>query len=247
MSTRHHKQQVPAKDTSLEKAEESDKEPEEPNVSIPDPLPKDEPGIGARLRGLRKLKGLSIEDVFSQLNIPVSSLTAFENEHFENLPADIFVRGQVGRYGDLLGLDSMETANLFIEARDQQGAKGVKTGVGKPERSLAAKKLAEPSHISSATVAAVLLLVLIAFTTTFCLYTGWSPFAYFLGEKPPPVSMTGDSAVAGNQERNENSVTAVPESETAVGTVPVILNNDQQEEEKNTKDNDNRQDKQPAG
>lgn len=247
MSKQHRKQQVPAKDASLESAEESDKEPEEHNISAPDPLPKDEPGIGARLRGLRKLKGLSIEDVFNQLNIPVSSLTAFENEHFENLPADIFVRGQISRYGELVGLDGLETANLFIEARDQQGIKGRNTGGGKPERSLAAKKLAEPSHISSATVAAVLLLVIIAFTTTFCLYTGWSPFAYFLGEKQPEVSMTDDFAEAGKQEKDETSVIAAPEAETAVATVPVIQDNDQQEAEQNTKDNDNKQDGQPAG
>jgi cytoskeletal protein RodZ len=136
--------------------------------------------IGIRLQLLREQKNLSLQQVSGQTYISLSNLRAIEGETYDLLPADIFVRGLVKIYGDFLGIDGAETARLYIQERDSKEPKTRKNRLGRQARSLAPKKLAEPSHISSATLAAILLLFIVASFTTFCLYTSWNPFAYFL-------------------------------------------------------------------
>jgi len=135
---------------------------------------------GIRLRLLREEKGLNFQQISSQTNISLSNLTAIEGETYDQLPADIFVRGLVKIYGNFLGLDGAETARLYILERDRQRPKARKIRLGRQARVLTPKALAEPSHISSATVAAILLLLIVVSFSTFCLYTSWNPFAYFL-------------------------------------------------------------------
>ena len=213
------------------------------------PVKVDGSGIGARLRELREEKGLSREDIFNDINIPVTSLTAFENENFEQLPADIFVRGQLILYGNLLGLDGKETATLFLQAREQQLAKGSKNNYAEPQpqRSLSAKKLAEPAHISSATVAGILLFVIVAFITTFCLYTGWSPFAYFLEKEETTVSrLNSDTRETESGEQDNDSNSFVPATEIDEVAATRVLESEQRETEEDIKDNDSQKDEEPV-
>lgn len=147
--------------------------------------------IGIRLQLLRKQQGLSFQKVSEETHISFSNLTAIEAENFDQLPADIFVRGLVNIYGNYLGLDGAETARLFLKERDQRQPRGKKNRSAKQSHSLAPKKLAEPSHISSATVAGILLLLIVVTFSAFCVYTGWNPFAYFLNQgqqATPPLT-----------------------------------------------------------
>ncbi|MCI5146836.1 MAG: hypothetical protein D3923_15255, partial [Candidatus Electrothrix sp. AR3] len=128
----------------------------------------------------RQEKGLSIRDVSRETNMSSSNLVAIEHENYTDLPADTFIRGQIAIYGDLLNLDGVETAKIFLQERDHQLVEKRKNRFGREDSSMSAKKLAEPAHISSATLAGGLLVIIILFTAGFCLYTGWNPFAYFL-------------------------------------------------------------------
>ncbi len=145
--------------------------------------------IGVRLRNLRKQSGQTIQEISDATHISPTNLTAVEAENFEQLPADTFTRGLVGIYADYLGLEGRETAREFIRERDRNRPRSRKNRLGKKSHCLSPKKLAEPSHISSATVAGILLLLIVVSVTAFCLYTGWNPFTYFLelGQPTPPV------------------------------------------------------------
>ena len=145
------------------------------------------PTIGARLRHLREQKGLSVTEVSEKTHISCSNIHAIENETFEKLPADTFVRGLVTLYGDFLESNGSDMAVIFLEERDQNQARGKRKRFFRNNNSLAPKRLAEPSHISSATLAAVLLLIIVFSFTSFCAYTGWNPFEYFLKESRPAV------------------------------------------------------------
>ena len=161
--------------------------------------------IGVRLQLLREQKGLSIQKVSDETRISSSNLKAIEGEYFDQLPADTFIRGLITIYGNFLGIDGVETARIFLQERDQSQPRGKRNRPGKTSDSLSPKKLAEPSHVSSATIATILLLLIVVSFSVFCLYTGWNPFAYFLdrGAQPTTSSFTGTVAPgSGNMATN---------------------------------------------
>lgn len=161
--------------------------------------------IGVRLQLLREQKGLSIQKVSDETRISSSNLKAIEGEYFDQLPADTFIRGLITIYGNFLGIDGVEAARIFLQERDQSQPRGKRNRPGKASDSLSPKKLAEPSHVSSATIATILLLLIVVSFSVFCLYTGWNPFAYFLdrGAQPTTSSFTGTVAPgSGNMTTN---------------------------------------------
>ena len=177
--------------------------------------------IGIRLQLLREQKGLTLQEVSAKTHISFSNLVAIEAENFDQLPADTFVRGLVNIYGNYLGLEGAETARLFLEERDRRQPRGRRNRFGKQGHTLAPKKLAEPSHVSSATVAGILLLFIVVSFTTFCLYTGWNPFAYFLEQgqqSTPPLTGTvlPDSGAPDPAPIALPETTAPPEGTTAL-------------------------------
>ena len=148
--------------------------------------------IGSRLQQLRQQKGLELQEVFKETHISTSNLRAIEDEMYDQLPADTFIRGQITIYGNFLGIDGNEAAKSFLQERDRQQPKGKKSRRGKTGHPLSPKKLAEPSNLSSATIAAILLLLIVVSFTAVCLYTGWNPFVSFLkhGRSSPSVSLS---------------------------------------------------------
>ena len=142
-------------------------------------LPTEQKVVGSHLKHLREEQGLSYEEVSIETKISVANLKAMETHDFAKLPADTFTRGLLTIYGNFLGIDGQLAAGRFIKERNNGKKPDRFNKIGMNGHSLAPKKLAEPSHIPSATVAAFLL-VLIALTFTgFCLYTSWNPFAFF--------------------------------------------------------------------
>ena len=155
----------------------------------PDPS---EVTVGLRLKLLRTRQELTIDQVSETTHISRSNIIAIEEEDFNALPADTFTRGLVSIYGDFLGIDGVQAARDFLAERDRQLPRGRKNRY-ESGRSLRPKKLAEPSHVSSATVASILLILIVASFSAFCVYSGWNPFSYFLEGKdqpPPPLSTT---------------------------------------------------------
>lgn len=162
------------------------------------------PTIGARLYQLRKRSGLSVQQVSEKTHISCSNIIAIETESFEDLPADTFVRGLVTIYGDFIGGNGAEMAVIFLRERDQNQPRGQRKRFFRNNNSLAPKKLAEPSHFSSASLAVVLLLFIIFSFTSFCTYTGWNPFGYFLKESTPAIIPLSET-IAREPEHNTTS------------------------------------------
>jgi cytoskeleton protein RodZ len=153
--------------------------------------------VGAMLRQLRQDKGISIRDAAKSTNISASNLVAIEHENYADLPASTFIRGQVRIYANLLGIDGAEAGRKFIAERERhQQLNEQKSGRA---RTMSAKKLAEPAHISAVTLAFCIILLIALFITGFCLYTGWNPFSYLLHRQQasPP---TGQLMAAPEQE-----------------------------------------------
>jgi cytoskeleton protein RodZ len=71
-------------------------------------------GCGEQLRVAREAAGLSIEQVASQLRMPVQVIAALEAEQWQRLGAPVFVRGQLRSYARLLGVD---LGGLLLQAK----------------------------------------------------------------------------------------------------------------------------------
>ena len=153
----------------------------------PAPTPHPEPddnNLGMQLLLLRQKTGLSIAEVSAQTNISSSNLKAIEEENYDQLPADTFTRGLVALYGNFLGIDGAAMAKSFIKLRHKHRPVRKKSRINYASgRSLTPKKLAEPSHISSATIAGILLIIIVTSFSLFCLYNNWNPFASFLDHR----------------------------------------------------------------
>jgi len=150
-------------------------EPEEEQEATPNHSP------GEQLRRLRQEKDLSIEVVSEATKISLSNIRAIEEEDYDGLPVDTFTKGLVTLYGNFLGLDGAKIAAEFLARRDEKNPGGRLGGRSKKNinsASLTPKKLAEPAHISSATIALILLAFIVITFTGFCLYTSWNPFAF---------------------------------------------------------------------
>ena len=64
--------------------------------------------IGDKLRSARKANGMSIEDVEKITKIQRRYLTAIENDDFDQLPGDFYVRAFIRQFADVVGLNGKE-------------------------------------------------------------------------------------------------------------------------------------------
>src|SRR5262245_19651922 len=71
--------------------------------------------FGARLRRERAARSLSIPDVVKTTKIPERSLVALESGSFDDLPAEVFVRGFLKSYCKSVGLDVEEILASYQE------------------------------------------------------------------------------------------------------------------------------------
>ncbi len=136
---------------------------------------------GHYLLKLRRDKKLSVEEVSEATKISIKNIRAIEQAAFDQLPADTFVRGLVTLYGNYLGINGSKiAAELLVERKKHSTGSRPQNLAMKtiPPSTLAPKNFAEPSHISSAAIALMLLTAIVLSFTGFCLYTSWNPFSF---------------------------------------------------------------------
>ena len=70
-------------------------------------------GIGARLRAARERRGLTVLQAAEKLHVDAKVLESLEAEDFAPLGADVYVRGHLRRYAELIGESSGELQDLY--------------------------------------------------------------------------------------------------------------------------------------
>jgi cytoskeleton protein RodZ len=73
-------------------------------------------GIGARLRAARERRGLTVLQAAEKLHVDARILEALEAENFGPLGADVYARGHLRRYAELLGESSSQLQDLYASA-----------------------------------------------------------------------------------------------------------------------------------
>jgi cytoskeleton protein RodZ len=61
--------------------------------------------LGAKLIECRKEKELTLEDIYKICNIPVKYLQALEEERWDDLPGEVYLKNFLGKYCDILDLN----------------------------------------------------------------------------------------------------------------------------------------------
>jgi transcriptional regulator with XRE-family HTH domain len=83
---------------------------------------------------MREARGLSIEEVAKATKISANYIRALEEGDYESLPADIYVRGFIKSYGQLLNADLEELNARYETARPKPKARRIFSG--KPKEDL---------------------------------------------------------------------------------------------------------------
>ena len=143
---------------------------------------------GALLQQTREQQGLSLEDVGNATRVSLPNLQAIEAADYQRLPSDTYARGFVRLYAQFLGLDGAELADRFFQERGEEHRPG-QHGSDLDGSSLTPKKLAEPTRLTPAANALIILALIVLAVSIFCVYTGWNPFSYFVSQaRNIPVS-----------------------------------------------------------
>jgi len=75
------------------------------------------PSVGQYLRELREARGMSVEEVSRATRVPVSSVERIENDRFDELPGEVFVRGFLKSYARALSVPPDDVLARYTASR----------------------------------------------------------------------------------------------------------------------------------
>ncbi len=158
--------------------------------------------FGAYLHEQRTLRGVSLEDIAESTRIPLRHLQALEENRYDDLPAEVFIKGYLRSYAETAGLDAAE----LLAAYDSSIGKTRQEERTREWESAVKKEKAASQHkaqlIGLAAVAAIGLF-------------GWWVWATLNQKAVPPVSeapLTPETTI--------NKEVAVIPPETTVTQIP---------------------------
>ncbi|MRS12396.1 MAG: helix-turn-helix domain-containing protein [Actinobacteria bacterium] len=160
--------------------------------------------VGATLTALRRERGKTVADVVSATKIMERMILALENERWDDLPAQVYVRGYIQNYADFLGVDY---APLLAEYGRDIGPRREHVPLRRiPEETVVPHRLDVHDIPKQAWVIAAVAIVAIALVA-------WG-IAALLGRRdtPPPIAPeTTSTPDATTGETGGGSIVAAPE------------------------------------
>ncbi len=103
-------------------------------------------GIGARLRAARERRGLTTLQAAEKLHVDARVLESLEADNFVPLGADVYVRGHLRRYAELVGESPHELQELY--ARSGTAAQPDLTRIPRGERPPESARLMMPALLT---------------------------------------------------------------------------------------------------
>ena len=73
--------------------------------------------VGSTLRQQREKKRMSIAEVSRVTRIPVPTLESIEQDHFDDLPGEVFVKGFLKSYAQSVGLEADDIVARYTASR----------------------------------------------------------------------------------------------------------------------------------
>jgi cytoskeletal protein RodZ len=149
--------------------------------------------LGAFLRRTREERGLTFEQVVDSTKISPNCMKALEEDDYDNLPADAFVRGFYGIYARYLSLDPDEIRDRYNQQKKQQPKTDESSSPTPGELAMQTSSMAEPPSVTSHSVVGLSLLALIIAGIAACWYFSFNPATYLSqtlrGDKAPSTTV----------------------------------------------------------
>lgn len=142
--------------------------------------------IGARLRAARERKGLTVLQSAEKLHVDARLLEALESGDFAAVGADVYVRGHLRRYAELVGESGSELQSLYAGATVATAPD--LTRIPRAERSPEASRLLLPALVG---VVALALAGLVWWLLTLPRHTHQA--AATVAQSSPPAAASGAS------------------------------------------------------
>jgi len=86
-----------------------------PGTKVPEnTLPQGQDVSGNFLKQLRERQGIPLQEVATKTRINITYLQFIEQDHFKGLPAEVYLRGYLVQYAEMLGLDPDQVADRYL-------------------------------------------------------------------------------------------------------------------------------------
>ncbi len=82
--------------------------------------------LGERLRSIRERAGVSIEEIAKVTKVNKNYLEYIEADDYDNLPADVYVKGFLRNYSNFLGIEPRDVLKIYQKER------GIQVNIQKP-------------------------------------------------------------------------------------------------------------------
>jgi Helix-turn-helix domain len=119
-------------------------------------------GVGPVLQKARVIRGLTLEEAARGTKLPIEQIRALENEDFDALQGDVYVRGSLRSYSVFLGVDPDEVVGVYAHHAEEPSPPPPPPKMDRIERAIAATRLRDNPRVVLAG-AALVVAALIAF------------------------------------------------------------------------------------
>ena len=72
--------------------------------------------FGSYLKHERELRGVPLEEISEATKIHIRFLKALEENSFDELPGEVFIKGYIRSYAKIIGSDVEELLNIYKES-----------------------------------------------------------------------------------------------------------------------------------
>jgi cytoskeletal protein RodZ len=98
-------------------------------------------GVGSALRRARELRGATLDEAARDTRLRVEQLRALEDEDFEALGEEVYVRAVLRTYSQYLGLDTEKVIRVYGRHADEPGPPPPPAKLGRVEQAIAATRV----------------------------------------------------------------------------------------------------------
>lgn len=176
---------------------------------------KSDKSLSQQLKEVRRTGKLTLEQIALETKIPKKYLRALEEGNYEELPAEVYVRGFLENYASYLGFPQDEVLTQYRRERGVSGRKAATLDL--PKRSVEERKLTITPRTMGLAAAAALLLIVVGYLIT--QITGFA--------SPPDLEIDApiaDARVA--SDRVTVSGTTEPDAQVFVNNQPIPTDTD---------------------
>jgi hypothetical protein len=118
-------------------------------------------GVGPALRKAREIRGVTLDAASRDTKLRVDQLRALEDEDFDSLLGEVYVRGSLRTYARYLGLSADKVLGAYARHADDPIPPPPPAKLGRVERAIAATRIRDNQRVMVLLAATVLVVAIV--------------------------------------------------------------------------------------